>query len=85
MNNNMSSTDVFMLYRDQLFASVKAFWMHVADKDRMHFDVLPVIFQLKGCFQPGQELQQSVYSILDVPKLKTIGKKRCVCLIEPSL
>ena len=71
-------------YRYQLFTSVKAFWMHAADKDRMHFDVLPLIFQLKGCFQPGQELQESVNSILDASKLKTIAKKRCVCLIEPG-
>jgi hypothetical protein len=63
-------------YRSELFTYLKDFWLQVASTDQMHFSILPLLFHVKGCFQPGKELSQSVFTLLDKPTLKRIAERK---------
>ena len=62
-------------YRSELFAYLKDFWVHVASTDQFYFSILPLLFHVKGCFQPGEVLSQSVFKLLDKPTLKRIAER----------
>ena len=63
------------VYRNELCSSLKAFWLHVAKTDQMHFTMLPLLFHLEGCFQPHERLTKGVFSVTDKEELLKIAKK----------